>query len=290
MPLTLLRGEFRIVGTSADGDSIRFYPTDPGIWARAGIRVRANAHRGVQLRLDAIDALEIHYTPRSSPHPWRQNPELGNGAAATLLNLLGFTSVTRDERETITTATPTVRSGAILTRFADKYGRAVAMVFAEQQQPDGDDGTPVYLDAAGLNNSVNYQLIEAGWAYPTFYSQLFHDLRDVLADATRSARAGGTGVWAADSTTAGFELQSRDQLTTELIILPKLFRRLAEYLVLDDTGGVNLDGFPAFLAAKADRLFTVPAGQATHLDTLIDQNGQTLRLTLPPEHLVFLEG
>src|SRR3954452_22153735 len=153
MPLTMLRGEFRIIGAAPDGDSIRFYPTDSSIWTRVGIRVRANAHGGVQLRLDAIDALETHYTPRSSPHTWRQNPELGNGAAAALLDLLGFTGVTRDERETVTAATPPVRPGAILTRIADKYGRAVAMVSPEQQQPDGDDGTPVYLDAAGLKNT-----------------------------------------------------------------------------------------------------------------------------------------
>gem|GEM_PF-6948927 len=65
MPLTLIHGQFRIVGASPDGDSVRFYPTDPLVWDRARIRVRANAHGGVQLRLDAIDALETHYTPRT---------------------------------------------------------------------------------------------------------------------------------------------------------------------------------------------------------------------------------
>ena len=65
--------------------------------------------------------------------------------------------------------------------------------------------------------------------------------------------------------------------------MPKLFRRLAEYLTLDETGKVSLTGFPAFLAAHDDRLFTVPAGQATAFDTLIERKGQTLTLTLPPE-------
>jgi hypothetical protein len=93
--------------------------------------VRANAHGGVQLRLDAIDALETHYTPRSSPHPWRQSPELGDAAATAHLSMLGFDEVTRDEREIVTAASPETRPGAILTRFADKYGRAVAVVFSE---------------------------------------------------------------------------------------------------------------------------------------------------------------
>jgi endonuclease YncB( thermonuclease family) len=252
--------------------------------------VRANAHGGVQLRLDAIDALETHYTPRSSPHPWRQNPELGDAAATAHLSMLGFDNVIRDEHEIVTSASPETRPGAILTRFADKYGRAVAVVFSEDQQPQGADASPVFLDADGLRKSVNFRLLEAGLVYPTFYSQLFYDLRNVLADTARDARARDEGVWAQDSTNTGFTLQSREQLTTELIILPKLFRRLAEYLVLDDSGGVNLDGFRVFLEAKADRLFTVPAGQATHFDTLIEQDSQTLRLTLPPEQLVFIEG
>ncbi|MGY1701272.1 hypothetical protein [Geodermatophilus sp. SYSU D00766] len=287
MPLTLLRGEFRLVGTSPDGDSIRFYPADPGIWARAGIEVRANADNGVQLRLDAVDALEIHYTPRSSPHTWRQNPQLGNDAAAALLDLLGFGDVVRDRHEIVIAADPTARPGAILTRFADDYGRAVALVFADGQQPAGDDGSSVFLDAVELRASVNFQLLEAGWAYPTFYSRLYHDLRDTLAEAARTSRDAGRGVWAVDSTNAGFKLRSRNQLTANPV-LPKLFRRLVDYLALDDTGGVNLGGFVAFLAARPDRLFTVPDGQATHLDTFVEVHGQRLRLTRPPEQLVLL--
>jgi hypothetical protein len=69
-----------------------------------------------------------------------------------------------------------------------------------------------------------------------------------------------------------------------------VFRRLAEYLTLDEPDSVDLAGFPAFLAAKDDRLFTVPAGQATGFDTLASVQGQTVTLTLPPEQIVFLEA
>ena len=224
MPLTLIHGEFRVVGASPDGDSIRFYPTNPNVWDDVRISVRANAHGGVQLRLDAIDALETHYTPRPSPHPWRQNPELGDAAATVHLSMLGFNDVTRDEQEIVTAANPQgVQPGAILTRFADKYGRAVAVVFAEDEQPHGADASSMFLDGEGLKKSVNFRLLEAGLVYPTFYSQFFHDLRDLLADTAGAARAKGRGIWATDSTNAGFMLQSRDQLTTELIMLPKCF-------------------------------------------------------------------
>lgn len=126
--------------------------------------------------------------------------------------------------------------------------------------------------------------------YPTFYSKLYVDLRDELSATAVAARSAGKGVWAHDATLSGFSLRSRSQLTDDLVILPKLFRRLAEYLTLDDTGRVSLTRFPAFLAAHNDRLFTVPAGQATSLDTLVERRGQTLHLNVPPEQIVFQEG
>jgi hypothetical protein len=52
---------------------------------------------------------------------------------------------------------------------------------------------------------------------------------------------------------------------------------------------VDLVQFPAFPAVYADQLFTVPDGDATTLDTLIELSGQTVRLTVPLERLVFAE-
>jgi hypothetical protein len=143
---------------------------------------------------------------------------------------------------------------------------------------------------AELHRSVNHRLLDEGWVYPTFYSQLYVDLRADLAATTVAARDAHRGVWEQDATLTGFRLKSRAQLSGDLVILPKLFRRLAEYLTLDETGNVSLTGFPAFLAAHDDRLFTVPAGQATALDSLVTRKGQTLTLSLPPEQIVFLEG
>jgi hypothetical protein len=68
MPMTMIKGSYRILGASPDGDSVRFYPDDPAVWAAAGITVRTNAADGVQLRLDAIDALETT-TPLPTPLP-----------------------------------------------------------------------------------------------------------------------------------------------------------------------------------------------------------------------------
>ena len=79
--MTLVKGHYRIVGASPDGVSVRFYPQDPEVWQVTGIPVRPNSTGGVQLRLDAIDALETHYTPPNGRSLWRQPTDLGNGAA-----------------------------------------------------------------------------------------------------------------------------------------------------------------------------------------------------------------
>lgn len=290
MPLTLIEGQYRVVGASPDGDSIRFYPIDPDAWVRSGIAARTNAQGGAQLRLDAIDTLETHYTPPSSPHPWHQPTGLGDGAAAALLELLGFSGVERDDRGVVTAATPASTEGYILSRFADKYGRAVAMAFPGARPGGATDGATVFLDTDELQRSVNWQLIVDGWAYPTFYSQLYVDLRRALADAAVAARAAQAHVWAVDATLSGFTLTSRQQLSDTVVILPKLFRRIAEYLSLDQPDQVNLDGFSTFLQQRADPLFTVPEGKATHLDTLVEVSGQTIKMSIPPEQIVFLEG
>ncbi len=179
--MTIIKGHYRIAGASPDGDSVRFYPDDPTVWEHAGIAVKANSTGGVQLRLDAIDALETHYTPPHAPTQWRQPTELGDGASAALLDLLGFTDVARDDRGYVTSATPDQTRGHILTRFADAYGRAVAMVYPGGRRGRATDGSSIYLDVPELRRSVNWQLLDAGWVYPTFYSKLYVDLREDLA-------------------------------------------------------------------------------------------------------------
>jgi len=289
MPLIAIPGHYRLIGASPDGDSVRFYPESPTAFADAQLTgVKLNSAGGAQLRMDAIDALETHYTPRTAPRPWHQPAALGDGAASALLEILGFTDVQRNDRNIVTSSTPAETPGYILTKFADKYGRAVAFAYPGARR--GGTSKPVYVNVAELKRSANYQLLADGWVYPTFYSKLFVDLRNALADAAIDARQAGKGVWEHDATLPGFRLRSHKQLTDELVILPKLFRRLAEYLTLDEPKNVSLAGFPAFLQASADRLFTVPAGQATHLDTLVLRKGQTLKLSLPPEQIVFQEG
>lgn len=283
MALFLIAGSFRIRGAQPDGDSIRFTPDDPAQWdlVTGPNRVKRNASGSAQLRLDAIDALETHYgNPRT-----HQPLDLGHAAAAELLDWLGFTNVDRTPDETVTTNTPETVSGYILTRQADLYGRCIA--FVGRGQPPQPSGSPVFVDVAVLKTTANHHLITTGLVYPTYYRALFPDLRNELTTAVNAARAAGLGVWPQDRTTAGAEVNGLASIEDDVVIVPKLFRRLVDYFRLGDE---SLAGFPAFLDQAADRFFILSTGHSTTgLDQVVEVNGNTLRMTHPIEDLVFDE-
>ncbi|MEU8151806.1 hypothetical protein [Nonomuraea sp. NPDC048901] len=286
MPMLVIEGTYQVVGARPDGDSVRFYPNQPEHWNRVEgpHRVRLNASGGAQLRLDGVDSLETHYSTEDGEvhQPLAQ----GQAAAQELLTWLGFTSVSRDQRETVTSAEPPKVPGYILTRGADVYGRCVA--FAGRGAAPGDSGTSITVDVNLLRATANHHLLVQGAAYPTFYRKLYIDLRDELTTVTVQARASGIGLWAHDVTTTGAKVQGMESLTDELTIMPKLFRRLADYLALGD-GAAALDGFKDYLDARDDRLFVLSRGQWTGFDTLVEVIDGTVRLARPPEDLVFDE-
>jgi endonuclease YncB( thermonuclease family) len=281
-----LAGTFHVLGAEPDGDSIRFRPDDPADWAKVPgpNAVRRNASGAAQLRLDAVDALETHYTPPggSTEH---QPLELAHAAAADLLDWLGFRDVER-AGETVTSVEADDRPGFILTRGADLYGRCVALV--GRGDAPAASGDQIFVDVPALRETANHRLITSGLAYPTFYTQLYLDLRNELADQAQAARAAAAGVFADDRTQGGVTVESPATLTDSAVILPKLFRRLAEYLQLND-GEVSLAGFGGFLAQQDDRVWIVPTGQKTGFDTVVAVDGQTVKLTRLPEELVFEE-
>ena len=287
MSLYLIKGQYRIVHSEPDGDSVHFFPDDTEAFTSLHLAAHLGGGGAAQLRLDAIDALETHYTPATHGARTLHQPlDLAHAAGERLLDLLGFTNVVRDG-ETVTGATPDATPGYILTRFADKYGRPVSLAYAGAT--DQPDQQPVFTDVGLLRGSVNYQLLSEGLVYPTFYSRLYPDLRADLTVAAAEARGSKAGVWASDATTSGATIQTLADLTDRLVIMPKLFRRLAEYFALG-AGDVSLAGFMAFLASHNDRLYVISDGHATGFDTVVEVDGQTVRLIRDITDLIFVEG
>jgi hypothetical protein len=286
MPMLCLAGTFPITGTEPDGDSVRFRPTEPADWTKVpGVhQVHTNATGAAQLRADAIDALETHYAPPGG-HNLHQPVELAHAAAAELLEWLGFTGVVRDG-EKVTAVDADGQAGFILTRGADKYGRCVALI-GRGDAPVAS-GTTLHVGVDLLRETANHHLISTGLVYPTYYTNLYVDLRAELTDQVATARQAAEGVFADDRTQTGVTVESLATLTDEAVILPKLFRRLADYLQLNGDDP-SLAGFETFLRQQDDELWVIPTGQKTGLDNVVAVSGQTVKLKRPPEELVFEE-
>ncbi|MHB9863452.1 nuclease [Streptomyces sp. YIM S03343] len=298
MSMLLITGSYRILGDRPDGDTVRFTPRDPGFWCEVPgqRRVKRNADGGASLRLDGIDALETHYKG-VGPDYVHQPLDLGAHAARDeLLNWLGFSKVAQDVEEKVTASTPETVPGYILTNGVDAYQRCVALIGRGDPPKVGNPSKPaksgdrIEVTVDMLHQTANHHLLSLGLVYPTFYSNLFKDLRADMAATTQQARATKApgSVWLHDVTTAGAKIASLASLTDELVIVPKLFRRLADYVRLF---GPSLTCLPAYLAGGADEFF-VPDQQHSivGLQHVIEvTNGNTFRMTRPIEDLVFVE-
>ncbi|MDD5267123.1 MAG: hypothetical protein PHO08_08335 [Methylococcales bacterium] len=279
MAFHLIKGTFHVVGYSPDGDSIRFQADDRGNWNLLdGPPVGLNAKGHAQLRIEGIDTLETHYLGHHQPL------ELANEATHFLLDTLGIKKAKFDKAGAKVVSAQDGTKGYILSRKTEKYRRPVAFVFAGDAKEA--DGAQVFLRPDRLEESMNYKSALAGLAYPTYYSGLFSDLRKKLTSAVNKAQKGhGKGVWPQDKTTKGFTVSSLASVTDEEVILPKLFRRIINFM--GDGGGI--DGFKDFLAANPDPVMELKTGHFTHLDTFVEVTGNKVKLTVEPENLVFIE-
>src|SRR5215813_561437 len=96
MAFRLIRGKFVVKGKQPDGDSIRFVPDNLGLlMSLRGPKPTLNPGDSVQLRLEAIDALETHYNQgRSDLDHQPDGP--AKSARNFLLHALGITHVKWD--------------------------------------------------------------------------------------------------------------------------------------------------------------------------------------------------
>ncbi|WP_207480079.1 hypothetical protein [Arenibaculum pallidiluteum] len=283
MPFKIIAGTFRVVNYSPDGDSVRFGPNVPSFLGDlSGPPASVNQRGDVQLRIEAIDTLETHYSAAGGG-TLNQPLDLATKARQRLLDFVGITDVVWDRRGMNVVSARDGTEGYILSRAVEKFGRPVAFVFAGP--PPETDGSEVFLDEDRLQASYNHVVLAEGLAYPTFYTGLFADLRRALATATRQARTAGLGIHARDATTTGFNATSLSVVTDDAVILPKLFRRIVEHMV----GVGTAIGFKGSLAASREPVLDLATANFTHFDTFVEQAPGTtaIRLTRDPEELVF---
>lgn len=278
MTFVLIKGTFHVLGYRLDGDSIRFQADDSDNWKKlSGPAVALNALGHASLRMEAVDALETHYLG------FHQPLRLARPAVRYLLSSLGIREVVWDEAQKRVIKAEDGTEGYILARSTESYRRPVAFVFAGGSEEK--DGREISLNESMLSKSLNYGLIVRGLAYPMFYNGLFSDIRHPLTYASIRAREEGRGIWPYDLTTKGFSMTTLGTITNEVAILPKLFRRIVDYM---GEGG-NIDGFIDHLRNGCEPLVKVAQVQFTRFDSIVEMKGDRVMLTESPENLIFLD-
>jgi endonuclease YncB( thermonuclease family) len=278
MSFFLIKGTFHVKGYSPDGDSVRFRANNSANWKKlSGPAAELNARGHAQLRMEAVDALETHY------EGYHQPLKQAKAAGRFLLSSLGINEVVWNENQGTVIKAQDGTKGYILARCTERNRRPVAFVFSgETEQNDGEE---VLLDANKLKESLNYKLITRGLAYPTYYNGLFSDLRNVFTEAMIKAKAENRGLWPYDRTTKGFPVSDLATLTEDVAILPKLFRRIMDYM----GNGGKIDGFKDHLLTGCEPVVRIEQVHFTRLDAIVQVKGDKVRMAESPENLIFLD-
>ncbi|NWG15209.1 MAG: hypothetical protein HXY41_01110 [Chloroflexi bacterium] len=262
---TLIKGTYYIVGMSPDADSIKFRADNPDHWQKIKTENRRQLQDAlkkedgiVTIRLQAIDALETHYTPPAIRPPkdigpitgkarepgkgsHRQSHHFGEMATNTFLGFMGVTDVKWkswgrntwiDEarvkgiriEEKLGDAIP----GSIITDDVEQNGRPLGWVFAGHSPIT--DGAQLTKHQVGemVSASANYHLLQRGVVYPFFYMGLPGAIRIPLMEAARQAQQNPDqdDVWLHDRTDQGVEVASLASLYDDTVMYPYLFRRI----------------------------------------------------------------
>jgi endonuclease YncB( thermonuclease family) len=276
-------------GPTPDGDTLKFRPDDPALVEElglaSGVEPTLSAQYRISLRLQAVDALELNF---EGSH---QEAALARAARDGLLARLGFADVVWDPARPAQAAAANADEmpGWVLADGIEQNGRLVA--FAYPGGPPLADGSQVAVDEAMLRVSVNLRMLAEGLVYPMLYTSLPVELRDLCREVAAAARAARRGVWkraVADPGSAA-DLSRGAAALPDLVMWPKLFRRLARYFA---TGRRDPGGFRRWLAAgpadRDDAVLVLDTGQLTRLHEIVAVDGDRVRLSLWPDAFAVL--
>ncbi len=269
-------GTFHVAGYSPDGDSIRFEPSNVAAFTEfLGIKTRRD--RKYQLRLEAIDALETHY------EGFRQPRVQALSALERLLEGVDISDIKYSLADKEIVLADDAKQGFVLTRSVDVFKRPVVYVFGNTAH-DLEDTRAYEASEVSIESSVNFQMAAKGYVYPTFYNTMDSQFLATFQTAFKVARENRVGLWFNDKS---FELPITGihQLETDVIIFPKLFRRLVKFA----SRYSDWDEFPAYIKKNGGSVVVegqdIGEGFWRHIDYDADSN--VIRLLTNPEELIF---
>ncbi|HWQ31931.1 MAG TPA: thermonuclease family protein [Blastocatellia bacterium] len=250
----------------------------------------------IKIRLQGIDAPELHY--HLSTKPKNMTPEqeakfkalnakeyrqfFGESAAVAAGELLAQTG------QSVIPCTVTTEVD-LPNEVCDAYGRFV-----------GD----VVVKVKSKNVNLNRWTIEQGWAFPTFYSSMSVELiKTLLVAAQKGSAKQSRPIKFLQKTMGtldeslvfrkGSSVTPDPASDTGPVLMPKLFRRLTEWTILNKSG-VTADSFHQFLTKKKDSCFTLSdflmqgtnSAPIRFLNEFVDPDG---KINFNPSEIVFRE-
>jgi endonuclease YncB( thermonuclease family) len=232
-----------------------------GAWVKGagGKKAVIDKKNRITVRLQGIDAPELHYAPapltkktgvtpemraalKAVNHKYRQH--WGQSAAKALLDMLSTLGHGPLDCTFVTAADHP-------TDVCDKYGRCV-----------GD----VVVEAGGKKININRWVLAEGWAAPSFYNSMTKPEITVLAKLAAKAQAAGKGIWPDYSAKVGafnFNLRYTAGKQTPgfetgddrgALIMPKLYRRQTTWACYKKAG-IAANTFAQYLKALNERFY-----------------------------------
>ena len=297
MPYTLIKGSFHIHypesplnGPEPDGDTIKFQAMNRDLIAnlpRPNQAARFTQSGMTSIRFEGIDALETHFDVEGEE--FHQKLDLAVAARDALLAEAGFGLIRFFAQRPFKVESVENHpvEGYILSNGLDTYGRTIAFVFTGQHP--AVDGTQVFVTTEMLDSSLNVFMLRHGHAYAAFYLTLPVSLREHLRTIARTAREAGVGLWPqATATTERVAEIPGLAVLQQLVIWPKLFRRLAPYFTQGHTDFAALDAWLRADPRNRDDRLLLPNLELGNMHDLIVEEGTRVRLAYAPEDVVIV--
>jgi endonuclease YncB( thermonuclease family) len=271
----VIAGTFHVKGLRPDGDSIRFRAKDMANWDFFNWQTEADkTAKTKQLRVESIDALEIHYEGYHQPRPFAV------AALESLLEILEIRSVTYSLSLAQIVDADDGKSGFIASAGIDRYGRPVSYVFPKSANLS--DGAVVDSTSLPLDDSINFQLAREGLVYPTFYTTTDRIVAEKIRAVIARARSTKRGIWSINRT-PDFTIWDVRTVQEDIMILPKLFRRLVGFF----DNYADFGKLKEYLEKQRDNLVLWDGTKKKSLADLMKISGRRIQMKTPVEDILF---
>lgn len=271
----VVAGTFHVKGFQPDGDSIRFQANKPENWEFFQWETQADKDaKKKQLRVESIDALETHYEGYHQPRPF------AIAALESLLELLEIKSVVYSLNVTQIVEADDGKAGFIASASTDRFGRPVSYVFPKSAKLT--DGAVIESEKLPIEESINFQLAREGLVYPTFYTTTDRVFAEKIRAVVSRARKTKRGIWSIDRT-PDFTLLDIRTLQEDIMIMPKLFRRLVGFF----ENYADFGKLGEYMAKQRDNLVLWDGAKKKSMADLMKISGRRLQMKTPVEDILF---